>query len=209
VAGLDNRFKAAVPVYGCGFLHENSHWVPMFKKLGPEKTATWVQLWDPSSYVGSTTVPMLFVNGGKDFAYPPDSFARTYELVRSPKNLHFVPDMKHGHFFGRPKAVEVYIDHHLKQGVPLARIISTTVTADRITATVKAQTELVNAALHYTRDPLPGNPRTRTWHKQAATLANHTITAAPPPSGTTAWFLTVKDKRNTLVSSDLVFPKAD
>lgn len=27
VAGLDNRFKAAAPVYGCGFLHENSIWL--------------------------------------------------------------------------------------------------------------------------------------------------------------------------------------
>ena len=29
VAGLDNRFKAAVPVYGCGFLHKNSVWLDM------------------------------------------------------------------------------------------------------------------------------------------------------------------------------------
>ena len=35
--GVDHRFKVAVPVYGCGFLHENSAWLNNFKKLGPER----------------------------------------------------------------------------------------------------------------------------------------------------------------------------
>jgi dienelactone hydrolase len=29
VAGVDDRFRAAVPVYGCGFLHENSVWLDL------------------------------------------------------------------------------------------------------------------------------------------------------------------------------------
>ena len=33
IAGLDSRFKAAVPVYGCGFLHENSFWLNNFAKM--------------------------------------------------------------------------------------------------------------------------------------------------------------------------------
>ena len=33
VAGVDNRFEAAVPVYGCGFLHENSAWLEQFAKM--------------------------------------------------------------------------------------------------------------------------------------------------------------------------------
>jgi dienelactone hydrolase len=86
VAGLDDRFKAAVPVYGCGFLHENSCWLDRFGQMSDEARANWIQLWDPSRYVGSASMPMLFVNGGKDFAYPPDSHAKTYALVKSPKN---------------------------------------------------------------------------------------------------------------------------
>ena len=35
VAGLDDRFKAAVPVYGCGFLDENSVWLGRFAKMSP------------------------------------------------------------------------------------------------------------------------------------------------------------------------------
>jgi len=47
VAGLDSRFKAAVPVYGCGFLHENSTWLNEFEKMSAESRAKWIQLWDP------------------------------------------------------------------------------------------------------------------------------------------------------------------
>ncbi|MHC4252692.1 MAG: alpha/beta hydrolase family protein, partial [Planctomycetota bacterium] len=194
VAGLDDRFKAAAPVYGCGFLHDNSFWLKHYEKMSPEHRARWIQLWDPSRYVGSTTVPMLFVNGGKDFAYPPDSHARTYALVRSPKNLHFVPDLRHGHFFGRPKALEVFIEHHIRNGTPLARITSVKVGAGGVTAEVDSRTKLVSADLHYTLSELPGNPRARKWLKLPATITGSRIKSDAPPAGATIWFLTVRDE---------------
>ena len=110
VAGLDNRFQAAVPVYGCGFLHENSAWLGDFAKMSQAHQAKWVNLWEPSRYVGSAEMPMLFVNGGNDGAYPPDSHAKTFALVHSPKYLHFVPELPHGHLFDRPKAIEVFVE---------------------------------------------------------------------------------------------------
>src|SRR5438270_13201300 len=33
VAGLDDRLKVAVPVYGCGFLHQNSFWLGNFSTM--------------------------------------------------------------------------------------------------------------------------------------------------------------------------------
>jgi cephalosporin-C deacetylase-like acetyl esterase len=205
VAGLDNRFKAAVPVYGCGFLHQNSAWIGIFRKMSIEQRAKWIQLWEPSQYVGSTVMPILFVNGGKDFAYPPDSYAKTYDLVRSPKNIRFVPDLRHGHIFDRPKAIEVFIDHHLKQGVPLARIISLELGSHGANAKLESKTKLVSAQLHYTLDKLPGNPRSRKWLTQAATIKQNKISSKSPPENTQIWFLTVTDERKTLVSSKLMF----
>lgn len=40
-AGLDNRFKAAVPVYGCGFLHENSVWLHYTTGTTPINKLDW------------------------------------------------------------------------------------------------------------------------------------------------------------------------
>ena len=205
VAGLDNRFKAAVPVYGCGFLHENSAWLKDFANMSAEHRAKWIQLWEPSQYAGSAAMPMLFVNGGKDFAYPPDSHAKTYRLVQTAKNLHFVPNMRHGHIFDRPKAIEVFVEHHLKGGTPLARISSPKVASKQVAADVVTKTQLVTAQLHYTLDALPGNPRTRKWITKPARIEENRIVAELPPKDSVIWFLTVTDKRNTTVSSKLVF----
>ena len=208
VAGIDSRFKAAVPVYGCGFLHENSVWLNEFAKMSTEHRAKWTQLWDPCMYVGCATMPMLFVNGGTDFAYPPDSYAKTYSLVQSPKNIRFVPTLQHGHIFDRPKAIEVFIKHHIDTGLPLARITSLKADKDQVKANVDSKTKLVKAELHYTLDALPGNPKTRKWVTQPGTIKKHNIIADLPPPNATIWFLTVEDERNTLVSSKLMFPLA-
>lgn len=206
VAGLDNRFKAAVPVYGCGFLHENSCWLKRFEGMEAHARQRWIQLWDPSNYVGSAQMPMLFVNGGKDFAYPPDSHAKTYALVQPPKNLHFVPDLKHGHIFDKPKAIEVFIDSMLQGGEPLPRIGPTRISEQTITATASGPHKLVNAQIHHSIDPLASPPRKRQWISRTAILNDHEIHAPLPPADTTIWFLTVEDESAVTVSSDLAFP---
>ena len=206
VAGLDNRFKAAVPVYGCGFLHENSVWLPQFAKMSAEDKAKWVRLWDPSQYVGSAAMPMLFVNGGNDGAYPPDSHAKTYALVQTPKNLRFSPELPHGHIFDRPKAIEIFIDHHLKNGTRLSKITSLDIGEKSVTARVSTETKLVSGQLHYTTDALPGDCKTRKWHGLPATIDQDRVTVERPPKDTVIWFLTVTDERDTMVSSRLIFP---
>jgi cephalosporin-C deacetylase-like acetyl esterase len=209
VAGLDDRFKAAVPVYGCGFLHENSAWLSRFEAMSDEDRAKWIQFWDPSQYVGSAAMPMLFANGGMDFAYPPDSHAKTFALVKSPKNLHFVPNLKHGHVFDRPEAIEVFIAHHLKQGAPLAKVTSVKRGDAQIIAEADSPTPLIKAELHYTSGDLTAGAKDRKWLSLPAKIDGSTIKAPLPPDDTTAWFLTVEDNRNTVVSSPLVFPKVE
>ena len=208
VMGLDNRFKVSVPVYGCGFLQDNSCWLGWFKKMSDDKQrAKWVRLWDPSSYAGSASMPVLFVNGGKDFAYPPDSHAKTAALVKAPgKNMRFVPNLRHGHIFDRPKAVEVFIGHYLRKGVALPVVAPASVAGDKAIATVTTKTKLSSASLHYTTEKLPGSPKSRKWIEKPAAIAGNSITAEAPPRDATIWFLTVTDERKVLVSSELVFP---
>jgi cephalosporin-C deacetylase-like acetyl esterase len=211
VAGLDNRFKAAVPVYGCGFIYANSvnSWMQEFENMSDANRQKWITLWDPSQYVGSASMPMLFVNGGTDFAYYPDSYAKTYALVKSPKNIRYTPSLKHGHIFDRPRAIEVFIDSHIKQGTPLANITELDMDNDMVKATVDAPTKLITATMHYTLDSLNIDNKTRTWHSIPATVKDNTIFAKPPPEDTMIWFLTVTDERQTQVSSWLVFPKQE
>ena len=201
VAGLDNRFKAAVPVYGCGFLQENSCWLGDFAKMTAGHREKWVKLWDPSRYVASASMPMLFVNGGKDFAYPPDSHAKTFSLVRSPKYLHFVPDLPHGHIFDRPQVIEQFIDHRLKGAPAVSRISSVERKDGEVVAIVSTERSLKEASVHYTTESLSGDSRQRVWETQPARIVGKQVIAAAPPISSTAWFVTVRDDSNVLVSS--------
>ena len=118
VAGLDSEHKAAVPVYGCGFLHENSHWVaPQFSKMSDDRRRRWVEHFDPSRYLGLVRCPMLFVNGTCDFAYPLDSYRKSYQLVPAPVSLAVQINRPHGHIWTFPE-VDAFMDHHLNATHP-------------------------------------------------------------------------------------------
>ena len=205
VAGLDNRFAAAVPVYGCGYLHEGSGWLGEFKKMKPEMKARWVRLWDPSRYAGSASMPVFFVNGTNDFAYWLESYARTCALVKGPRNHRITVRMPHGHSPGwRPKEIGLFIDQHLRAGVPLPLVARTVVADGKARADVQARTTLVSAKLNYTT--ATGNNPSRKWLSAPARIEAKSILADLPP-GAKIWNFTVTDDRGATVSSELVFAK--
>ncbi|WP_439482311.1 prolyl oligopeptidase family serine peptidase [Cyclobacterium plantarum] len=114
VAGVDHQFSAAVPVYGAGFLHEGSAWDSHFDSLGIEGTKNWVELWDPSSYVGHARVPMLFINGTNDFAYFVENWQKTANLAGNAQ-YSMIPELKHSHLHGaEPGEIYRYISTHLE-----------------------------------------------------------------------------------------------
>ncbi|QDU95509.1 alpha/beta hydrolase family protein [Lignipirellula cremea] len=201
VAGLDQRFQAAMPVYGCGFLAENSAWSnSSFPKMTPAQQARWTTLWDPSQYIGSATMPVLFVNGTNDFAYPLDSYAKTCALVQGEKNYSIQLRMRHGHIFDFPEFF-VNIDHHLKNGKPLPHVGRPQIQGDKLTATVDSPTKLVEAHLYYTLGPHPQN-KERDWAEKPLEINGKTLTGAVPPAAATAWYVSVKDDRGVVASSE-------
>ena len=43
--------RQGLPMYGCGFLHENSYWKYKFDKyMSPSWRDKWIRLWEPSSH---------------------------------------------------------------------------------------------------------------------------------------------------------------
>lgn len=107
VASLDHRFRFGIPVYGCGFLSEDSAWLKEFEKLGPERSRTWVRLWDPSSYLALGRRPMFWINGTNDFAYVMPSWQKSYRLTHGERLLSLQIRMKHSHPDGA-KALEIF-----------------------------------------------------------------------------------------------------
>ena len=55
-------------------------------------------------------MPVFFINGTNDFAYPLDSYAKTYGLVKSERDFRITVNMPHGHqtWLGSPGDRNVY-----------------------------------------------------------------------------------------------------
>ena len=154
VASLDDRFRAAVPVYGCGFLHEGeSVQKPSIDRLG-ERKSDWVKVYDPGSQLIRCRVPILFVNGTNDKHYPLDSYMKSYEAVPGPKQLRVTVRMPHSHPSGwAPKEIGLFIDSHCRDGVPLPVPGRPVRDGDQVTVRCPSETPITQAeaALHERR----------------------------------------------------------
>lgn len=204
VASVDHRFKAAVPVYGCGFLYDGeSVQRPAIDGLSPEKRREWISTYDPSAWLPQCRVPILFVNGTNDKHYPLVSYSRSFGLVKSPKQIRIEVNMRHGHQPGwEPKEIGRFIDHHLLDDAPLPQLGKPRLADGHATVDVKSKLALKQAQLHYTTDT--GPLVDRKWHSIPATTDGKTIEAALPADAS-IWLLSATDSRAAMISTDVVF----
>ncbi len=200
VASLDDRFKAAVPVYGCGFLHEGeSVQKPSIDKLGDRRDA-WIAAYDPSSHLGKCIVPTFWVNGTHDIHYVLDSYAKSYSLVKGPKTFRIQPKMAHGHPPGwAPAEIGIYVDSFLKGGVPLPAVGEMSVAGDTVTVPYESKTKILKAELHYTS--ATGLRSEREWQSVAATVEDGKVIAKGLPQEANTWLMTLTDERGAMVTS--------
>jgi dienelactone hydrolase len=205
VAGVDDRFAMAMPVYGCGFLRENSTWkVGEFGKMTAVQSDKWHRLWDPSRYIGSAKMPVMFLNGTNDFAYPMDSYSKTCALVQGEKNYSIQLKMKHGHIFDFPEFF-LFADQYIREGTPMPVVARPVVEGGRVQATVKSETKLIEAKLHYTTAPHEQN-RGRAWQTFDLNVKGNSVQGAAPPKETTVWYVAVRDERKAIASSEPIVP---
>ncbi len=199
VAGLDDRLKAAVPVYGCGFLHQNSCWTdPWFAKMSERQRTQWVENFDPSPYLPGVACPIFFLNGSTDFAYPLDSYQKSYRLVRRSVNLCVKVPLPHSHIwtFGE---VDTFIDSVLRAGVPLPRLRPMKLREGQITSHFFALTPIKQGELHYTSDTGPWQKRV--WKTAPAEVVGTRVSARLPATRPVVFFLSITDKRGLSVST--------
>lgn len=200
VAGVDARFRFAAPVYGCGFLGEDSAWLKNFAELGPQRAARWLKLWDPSEYLARARLPMLWVNGTNDFAYPPPSWRKSNKLPRGPRTLALRVRMPHSHPAGaKPEEIFHFADATLRQGPRPARIQQQGTAQGQAWVRFTARTPIVKAELAYTRDT--GKWQDRKWETAPAELGKNRAQAAVP-AGAQAYYLNLFDAAGLVVSGD-------
>jgi cephalosporin-C deacetylase-like acetyl esterase len=200
VAGVDARFRFAAPVYGCGFLGEDSAWLKNFAELGPQRAERWLKLWDLSQYLARARMPMLWVNGTNDFAYPPPSWRKSHRLPKGPRTLALRVRMPHGHPQGaKPEEIVHFADAILRKGPPPARIKQQGITGSRAWVSFAARTPIVKAELAYTRDN--GKWQDRKWETALAELGRNRAQATVP-AGAKAYYLNLFDAEGRVVSAE-------
>jgi dienelactone hydrolase len=216
VAGIDDRIKVAVPVYGCGFLHEDSFWKPQrFDKVAPERKDRWVNAFDPSTYLPGVTCPILFVNGTNDFAYPLDSYQHSYQAVprfedlASPDRLCVTLRMPHGHEQGwTPQEIGLFVDSVLKNGDPLPKLAAPSIADGKARARLVAKVPADKGELLYAIDAGPW--QNRLWKAVPATVVGDAVEAPLPSERPLVFFLNAVDHRGAVASSPHVrVPKAE
>jgi len=200
VSGLDDRFQFAAPVYGCGFLGDNSVWLPELKTMGPKGQA-WLAAWDPSHYLPDGKMPKLWVTGTNDFAYPMDSLKKSYTAAGGTSTLCVRLRMPHGHGGAgeNPEEIAAFADAILRKGEPLARILKHGREDGRGFATYQGGT-ISKAEILFTKDAGPWTERK--WEAAPADLdAASKRASAALPEGTTAFYINVIDEKGRVVSA--------
>lgn len=205
-ASLDNRFRAAVPVYGCGFLHEGeSVQKPAIDRLQDRKDL-WVRLYDPSSLLPHCRVPILFVNGTNDVHYVLDSYQKSFDLVPARKQMRIEVKMPHSHPAGwAPKEIGLFIDSYCRNGEPLPALSEPVVVSDGVSAEFSSVRPVKAAALHFTCDS--GLRSERNWQSLEARIQGNLIHGPPLPQEANTWFISVTDDRDAMVSTTVQFRK--
>lgn len=202
VAGVVPGFQCAIPVYGCGFLGENSIWKDVVFPTKPrEEVSRWLELWDPAVYLGAARQPLCWVSGTNDFAYPLDSLQKSYRLAPAETTLCIRVEMPHSHVDGwAPAEIGVFADSHLAGGAPLPVLKGHDRVGNRVWAEFASERPLLSAEINYTR--ATGQWQDRKFNRLPIPVDfTRGVVEAVIPENTTVCFFNVFDDRGCVAST--------
>lgn len=205
VSGIDNRFKAAAPVYGCAFHDEIIFKKYLIERMNPEGKALWMSKIDPKNYLVFSQCPTLFINGNKDGCFDIVPFDKTTKLIPE-KNRHIriTPNMGHDHPVGwQPGEIAAFFNSIFKGGVPLPKITSIEKQAGIIKFSYESDLSLKSANFWYSNDTIHINAE-RIWKSIPAKISEGIIECPFPAEGFLMGFLYINDVMNLGVSSELI-----
>jgi len=221
VAAVDDRFRFAFPIYGCGYLYDSfSAWTHRafacfggsgWDGAGQRQCRRWAAKSDPKFYLADAKIPVLWLTGTNDENFSLPAIRKSYDLVPGERHLALRVKLLHHHGATSEQAPEVVAaaDHYLRGGAAFptiaqaARVANGTVSAVYADAAGRAVT---GGTLDYTCD----NAAvwwSNTWHSVAATVdpATKTVSAALP-EGVTYCYLSVDTADKVRASTPVLMP---
>lgn len=201
-AGLDQRFKCVIPIYGCGYLSEASAWIDRIKEQG-DKGKEWCNLWDPSVYLPDVKAPIYWVAGTNDAAYWMRSLDKSYRLIKGKRSLSILGDMPHAH--GGPGEVPLEIstiaDYYLKNGPALPEFSKQKVRNNVLSADYTYSGKTKDFVLYYTTEKDINN--TSKWNTLPVTDISKNRVSCKLPQDTTMAFINATIENDLRFSTDI------
>ena len=202
MAGLDDRFRSVIPVYGCGFISKCGSGPGKFTEIGEAAATQWEETWDPANYLPDAGQPMLWINGTNDVAFSLPSVTRSARLAPGPCTLSFQYKLPHGHREGwAPREIAAFAAHHLLGGEPLAMIRDQRNEGSVINLRYDAVVPITGAERFHTTGTEPW--RDREWERTSIEPAATELCADVPPDAT-GCFVNLIDERGLTVSSEMI-----
>ncbi|TDE14515.1 alpha/beta hydrolase family protein [Dyadobacter psychrotolerans] len=207
VGSLDNRFKAAVPVYGCGYYDESDVFKEPLNQLTANGKRRWMYYFDPSVYMPFAKTKFCFLNGNKDKFYNVVPYSKTYHLVKEKRRKVVVlPDMRHDHVSGwEPKEIRYFFESVINKTAPIAKVGKPKSNKSRMVVSYKSEVPLVMSEFYFSNDTVSSNEK-RVWIKQEATIetGKRVITTSIPKDNFKYGFFYLKDRNGISASSEFI-----
>lgn len=114
LSGVDNRFTAFAPMYGCGFLPQDGFWKNGYGEFGGAgNLRAWMDLYDPSSYLPYSTKPMLFISGIDDAFFEAVHRKKSAALIKGKAFYSQRTELPHGHCWDLAHEIDAFFRHVL------------------------------------------------------------------------------------------------
>ena len=196
VAGVDDRFAFAIPVYGCGFFRGTHFYPSMLKRKRTEADfAKWCKYWDANNFLSNAKMPVLFVNGTNDFFFHLDSWTKTTML---PANTYMALQVKMGHSHRRADVPVVYAfaDMVTKGAAKLPRLVSEGVKDGKAFAEFECSEPVLYAQYNYSTDDCHSTKRN--WQKKNVKVSGTGLKRLeyPVPEGAVIGYFNIYIKNN-------------
>ncbi|NME68728.1 alpha/beta hydrolase family protein [Flammeovirga aprica] len=213
VAGLDLRFKFAIPIYGCGFLKgTDGHMGNSLASTDQDYVNNAMTNYEASAYLHQATMPMLFMNGANDAHFPLPATMDSKNAIQGDAYTFIKDGFGHGHSVAwNEEESYIFADRIINGGTPLLEIDVPAYTDGTNTMSVNvtdAGAGIQSATFYYTTDRSEVWS-SKTWSSMPATVNGATVSAVVPDNTYASYFLITDNSTFNLTSDVHRFKSSD
>ena len=113
--GQDDRLKAAVNVFGAGYIPEGCTWEDWFTSMSVLDKELWDNYIDPKNFLLTQHAPILFITGTNDHCYYLPTFQKSYDEIKVEKRALLIPNLRHRFLSSATEPALAWLDQKLKR----------------------------------------------------------------------------------------------